>query len=487
MDDFGVLSNFESIPLPTGMDVRAFDSLQKARKLAERAAKKIVPIMAATSGQVDLKSPSEMSFTELDSTIDAGLLQARDRLLPYLLEMRERLHAQGSRTDLPDNPKGLGWQAWVESKKALLGSLSSVNRMLAEATDEKKACPKCGKKRGHLRSCPRYVAPEPKKLSALESKFVDAAVKQHAALQDFYGGRTDAECALKSIIATIPAHDKLEEYCERGSEAVEIKEKLEEQNRYISTLGEEITRLNDENEALRHRGLSHDRVGEETTANPEHATYDDWQNHSLPALQFKLRYFEEASQYFSDRYHHAFQSSPFKKVLGMLKDGSEKVKSNADDFQQLAALLRGAVDNLNLLVGAIETVLVPSSGPTLPAPENVQPLPGAPDPAGYVEDVDGDIEAEPESLEGSDLPEDGLDFASPQARTGQQKPAPCSKMVYEASPGGPKVLEVPIPGKYRDDPPTLKYYVCHREKSYPYLTFGEAQAACDQIAGSRMD
>jgi hypothetical protein len=104
------------------------------------------------------------------------------------------------------------------------------------------------------------VEPETKALTALEYKFVDASVKQHAALQDFYAGRTDADGALKAIVATLPDHNKLEEYVERGSDAVETNKKVAEQQLYISELGEHITHMNEEiaelkakNENLRQR------------------------------------------------------------------------------------------------------------------------------------------------------------------------------------------------------------------------------------------
>ena len=76
-------------------------------QLEERAAKQLPDSVAATSGHADLKSPAEMSFAELDSTIDAGLLQTRERLLPYLMEMRERLHAQGTPTEKNQNASRL--------------------------------------------------------------------------------------------------------------------------------------------------------------------------------------------------------------------------------------------------------------------------------------------------------------------------------------------------------------------------------------------
>ncbi len=57
-----------------------------------------------------------------------------------------------------------------------------------------------------------------------------------------------------------------------------------------------------------------------------------------------------------------------------------------------------------------------------------------------------------------------------------------SKTVYEAFPGGPKVLEVVIPGESSSDPPRLKYYLCAGAEKRPYPTLDGAKAACDKIA-----
>ncbi len=89
-----------------------------------------------------------MSFTELDTMITSGIdaykedygamLKNKERLRVFVAEMRERLSRQGKRTDLPDTPKGLTWQKWVESKKKAIGSLSTIKRLLAEPKEKKK-------------------------------------------------------------------------------------------------------------------------------------------------------------------------------------------------------------------------------------------------------------------------------------------------------------------------------------------------------------
>ena len=55
--------------------------------------------------------PSKLSFRQLDAAFDErAAVVKRDfiALIPFLREMRERLHAQGKRNDLPDRPPNLG-------------------------------------------------------------------------------------------------------------------------------------------------------------------------------------------------------------------------------------------------------------------------------------------------------------------------------------------------------------------------------------------
>jgi hypothetical protein len=104
-----------------------------------------------TSAQLEPKFAdiaAAMSFTELDAMIASGIdaykgdyaamVNNKERLRVFVTEMRERLSAQGKRTDLPDTPKGLTWQKWVESKKKAIGSLSTIKRLLADPTEKSK-------------------------------------------------------------------------------------------------------------------------------------------------------------------------------------------------------------------------------------------------------------------------------------------------------------------------------------------------------------
>jgi hypothetical protein len=96
---------------------------------------------------------------------------------------------------------------------------------------------------------------------------------------------------------------------------------------------------------------------------PETATFEDWQKHKLPEPDYKLKYFADATENFSRSYMYSFQKSGFKKLIEALRDKPEQVLSNAQDFAQLAALLRGVAENANLLATVISTALTPSPRP----------------------------------------------------------------------------------------------------------------------------
>lgn len=130
----------------------ATKKLFRARPATPAPAKKLVlarpaagaGVGAGTSGQLTRSNdPAALEYLYLDEEISMGFgrLQAYagdiemeiERLVPYLREMRHRLTSQGKRSDhLTSAPSGLTWQAWVESKKAIFGSLSTVNRLLVE-------------------------------------------------------------------------------------------------------------------------------------------------------------------------------------------------------------------------------------------------------------------------------------------------------------------------------------------------------------------
>jgi hypothetical protein len=93
---------------------------------------------------------------------------------------------------------------------------------------------------------------------------------------------------------------------------------------------------------------------------PETSTFEDWQRHQRPAPDYKLKYFADATENFSRNYMSSFEKSGFKKIVQTLRDKPDQVRSNAQDFAQLATMLRAMAENANLLAAAISTALTPS-------------------------------------------------------------------------------------------------------------------------------
>src|ERR1700733_2696285 len=136
---------------------------------------------------------------------------------------------------------------------------------------------------------------------------------------------------------------------------------------------------------------------------PETATFEDWQRHQLPAPDYKLKYFADASENFSRNYMCSFEKSGFKKIVQTLRDKPDQVRSNAQDFAQLATMLRAMAENANLLAAAIFKAVTPS-----PASEYAS-IPEAQQNEKHVDPADSELtvlaneetgpqESEPESL-----------------------------------------------------------------------------------------
>jgi hypothetical protein len=162
----------------------------------------------------------------------------------------------------------------------------------------------------------------------------------------------------------------------------------------------------------------------------------------------------------------------------MLKDKPEAVRIHQQDFAKFVAVLRAAAVNLNLLATAM------TNYPSVPEPvpeavkqrEEQDAQQDVPDPAAFLNEEPGPESSNPAAETAGEAHQDPKNA---------QKAANCSKVIYEPIRGGPKVLEVAIPGRYSYDPPTLKYYVCVGEQKYPYLTLDEAKTGCDKFAGEQ--
>jgi hypothetical protein len=90
-----------------------------------------------TLAHVSQSQIDEMTYSQLDSTIDDGLDAVHNTLtemLPFLFAMKELLQCQGRRTDLMKKkgvPEGMTWTKYVITKKYRLGSLATVKRAMS--------------------------------------------------------------------------------------------------------------------------------------------------------------------------------------------------------------------------------------------------------------------------------------------------------------------------------------------------------------------
>lgn len=96
----------------------------------------------ATLSQVGQSQIDAMSFKELDDWVDTGvrsiafhqadIIKARKAMLPAIHRVHDALSCRGRRTDLPDAPAKLTFDAWIRNK-ARLGSRATIYRLLADA------------------------------------------------------------------------------------------------------------------------------------------------------------------------------------------------------------------------------------------------------------------------------------------------------------------------------------------------------------------
>jgi hypothetical protein len=112
-------------------------------------------------------------------------------------------------------------------------------------------------------------------------------------------------------------------------------------------------------------GISNTPTTHSGVPTPAAVTYEDWARHQLTAAApaYNRKYFAQASRDFIDRFAYSTSGSAFKKLLLMLREKPDQISANGQDFAQLAVVLRGAADNLNLLVAAITNSLAPSPQP----------------------------------------------------------------------------------------------------------------------------
>ena len=173
----------------------------------------------------------------------------------------------------------------------------------------------------------------------------------HEALTDINAGRFDD--AVKKLKENLPTQDRIAEYLERGMNP---------------TLANPDGQAKAQADQERKAPIEPTLTLPVSAPVPETASFEDWQKHQFPTPEYKLKSFADASENFSRGYTHSFQKSGFKKIIDVLRDKPDQVRSNAQDFAQLAMVLRGVAENANLLAAAISKALTPSPGP-LPTTE----------------------------------------------------------------------------------------------------------------------
>jgi hypothetical protein len=79
-------------------------------------------------------------------------------------------------------------------------------------------------------------------------------------------------------------------------------------------------------------------------------TLADWRKRKFhPGGKFRLKYFQEAAEYFWDRHCYSFAGTAFNKALEKIGD-----PKHTDDLRTLAAVLRAAAEDLKMLAEAVE-------------------------------------------------------------------------------------------------------------------------------------
>ncbi len=286
--------------------------------------------------------------------------QMQDDILPHLAYMQSLLSKKGANHHLVIASRKQGkkipwWTEYYESyKERLWESLRTMERRIAAYRNDPSVRPtKPGSGKG---------GDKPKHLTRLEHKLLGTATSVHEALTDIHAGRVDD--AVKKLKENLPTQDRIDEYLERGVNPTHANP-----DGHVKAQADNSKRQQGTKEPI-----EPPLTLPASAPVPQTATYGDWENHRIPAPDFKLKYFKAASGNFTDHCHYAFHGSAFKKILAMLKDKPDQVLSNAQDFAQLATVLRSVAENANLLANVITTALTPSPEPeSQPMPEPEEP------------------------------------------------------------------------------------------------------------------
>ncbi len=334
---------------------------------AKSAGKKISSVTRQMSPNSDLPTPACSAFRSVtdfiaayettDKTIAdltgnfvgaADLAkQKQDLIVPYLAVMQSMLSKKGVSHHLVIEAREKGhkipwWSAYYgQYKERLWESLRTMERRIAQyRKDPSVGTIKPGKDT------------KPKHLTHLEHRLLGTAASSREVIVDLRAGRVEE--AIAKLDKNTPTQDRIDEYFARG-----VKPSHDNPD------GDARAQTDDlEQQSVRIEPIERAPALSPSMPTPQRATYQDWENHQIPVLDFKLKYFADASSSFVDRYNYAFKGSAFKKLLTLLNK-SDQVRSNAQDFAQIASVLQSASDNLKVLSAVIMTALTPLPAPKL--------------------------------------------------------------------------------------------------------------------------
>lgn len=245
MDNFGIISTADSLPIPEGPHVRDFDAAQKAAKIAGRAklgaSRKpgklanhgsrvsIVPAIAKIKGvsyqAPDFKSVEELkaAFEEADKEVKAKgriAIDSHADVILALAKVQAILSQRGKEKMRREAGIRQGWTSYYQSFQKEFNfdlTLRAVQYKIAELAgkNRNRKCSECYRSSGHATSCSKYKEPPPPHLTQLEAKLLDAASRAHGVVMAVRQ-HGNVEEAIAEFEGTAPTPEKLSEYAERS-------------------------------------------------------------------------------------------------------------------------------------------------------------------------------------------------------------------------------------------------------------------------------
>ena len=308
----------------------------------------VVPVAFETVTEfVDAYTSTDKTISDLTGNfVGAADLakQKQDEIVPHLAFMQSLLSKKGRNHHLVIKARKKGhkipwWTTYYNKyKDRLWESLRTMERRIA-----------LFRKDPSVETSKPEKSAKPKHLTQLEHQLLGTAVSAREAIVDLRAGRIDE--AIAKLERNTPTLDRIDEHLKRG-----VRPNLANPDGDARAQGNNLEQRPDGRDAtLSSPALSAD------APMPQSATYQDWERHQLTATApvYKRKYFAQASSDFTDRFAYSMSGSAFKKLLLILRERPEQVLANAQDFQQLAVVLRSAADSLNLLTVVVTTALKP--------------------------------------------------------------------------------------------------------------------------------